>query len=114
MPTSFDISLYVTKNGKTPFTDWLEKLRDKRGRYLIKTRLDRLEDGDLGDSKPVDKRIFELRVAYGPGYRIYFGQDEGHVVILLCGGDKGSQQRDINRAIKYWRDYERRKDRKTR
>lgn len=74
MPTSFDISLYVTKNGKTPFTDWLEKLRDKRGRYLIKTRLDRLEDGDLGDSKPVDKGIFELRVAYGQGIESISGK----------------------------------------
>ncbi len=112
MPTRLEISLYMTSDGKTPFAHWLEKLRDKKVRYLIKTRLDRIEDGNMGDHKPVQEGVFELRIAYGSGYRVYFGRDKGQVIILLCGGDKSSQNRDINKAVKYWRDYETRKGQK--
>ncbi len=109
----FDILLYVTKDGKTPFTDWLSELKDKKGRYLIKARLDRIEDGNFGDCKPARDGVFELRIDHGPGYRVYFAREERRVVILLCGGAKSSQDRDINRAVKYWRDYEARKTGKT-
>jgi putative addiction module killer protein len=82
------------------FTAWLERLRDKRARARIQTRIDRLRRGNIGDVKPVGAGVSELRIDYGPGYRLYFVQRGTTLVILLCGGDKRTQSRDIARAIK--------------
>ena len=71
----------------------------------IEARLILLEAGNLGDYRSVGKGVFELRVHIGAGYRIYFGEVDNTVVLLLCGGDKSSQQRDIERAKMYWQDY---------
>lgn len=99
------IKYYRAASGREPFTEWIEGLRDRRGRAIIKARLDRLRLGDLGRHKSVGDGVIELKIDFGPGYRVYFGKIRETVVLLLCGGDKGSQDRDIERAKKYFRDY---------
>jgi putative addiction module killer protein len=73
----------------------------------IQVRLNRLEDGNFGDCKPSGKGVQELRLDFGPGYRIYFALDGKNVVLLLCGGDKSSQASDIKLAKAYWREHKR-------
>jgi putative addiction module killer protein len=80
------------------FTDWLSQLRDTRAQAKIAGRIARLAGGNFGDVKAVGDGIGELRVNFGPGYRLYFVKQGVAIVILLCGGDKGSQSRDIKRA----------------
>jgi putative addiction module killer protein len=86
------------------FTDWFDGLRDEKARSRIRVRIDRLSLGNHGDVKPVGEGVSELRIDYGPGYRLYFVQRGKMVVILLCGGDKRSQARDIRQAIKLARE----------
>ena len=84
---------------RTPeFLAWLTGLRDVQGRARITKRINRLADGNFGDAKSVGDGVSELRLDFGPGYRIYFTRRDAVVVILLCGGDKGSQAHDIERA----------------
>lgn len=80
------------------FTKWIKGLADRRAKLAIAKRLDRLAYGHLGDVKPVGEGITELRVHIGPGYRIYFTRRGDTIIVLLCGGDKASQARDIVRA----------------
>ena len=87
-----------------PFAKWIETLRDRRARARIELRLDRLALGLFGDVKPVGGGVSELRVDYGPGYRVYFTQKGRELVILLAGGDKTTQDRDIERAQALARD----------
>jgi putative addiction module killer protein len=103
--TPRQIEIYVTAEGATPFTDWLDALKDRRGRAKIRVRLDRLRLGHFGDCKPVGEGVTELRIDFGPGYRVYFGQDGPKVIVLLCGGDKGTQKEDIKNGKRYWADY---------
>lgn len=105
-----EIVLYVTKDDQCPFERWLETLRDRQARARIKKRLDRVEFGNLGDFKPVGEGVLELRVSYGPGYRIYFAQVEDLIILLLCGGDKSTQSQDILKAKQYWTDFQERYD----
>jgi putative addiction module killer protein len=79
------------------FETWLKKLRDVGGKARIIRRLDRLAQGNPGDVRPIGKGLSELRLDVGPGYRVYFLQD-GDTLILLCGGDKSTQQKDIDKA----------------
>jgi len=99
------IELYTTEKGEQPFIQWLESLKDKAGRYRIKERLDRVALGNLGDHKYIRDGVSELRLDFGPGYRIYFGEERETIVLLLCGGDKSTQRKDIKKAITYWKDY---------
>ena len=80
------------------FSRWLLKLRDLRARARVQARIDRLEFGNPGDVKPVGEGVSEMRVDYGPGYRVYFIQKGSELVILLAGGDKQSQSKDIQAA----------------
>lgn len=80
------------------FDRWLQKLKDRQARLRIVERIDRLAHGNSGDTKPVGQGVWELRLTYGPGYRVYYLQDGGNLVLLLCGGDKSTQQADIERA----------------
>ena len=100
-----DLQIYRAPNGRAPFTEWLKSLRDQRARKQIQTRLDRLETGNLGDYRSVGDGVFEIRLQFGPGYRVYFGEVDHTIILLLCGGDKSSQVRDIERAKAYWREY---------
>ena len=77
------------------FRDWLAELRDKQGAAIIRRRITRLELGHFGDAKSLGEGVRELRIDFGPGYRLYFALQRKEVVVLLCGGDKGSQTRDI-------------------
>jgi len=81
------------------FAEWLDALRDVRAKARILMRLRRLSLGNFGDWKPLEKNVSELRIDYGPGYRVYLTRRGGSVVILLAGGTKNSQRRDIKRAI---------------
>ena len=89
---------YVTPDGKNPFRKWLRALRDVRARAKIRVRLNRVRLGNFGDAKSVGGGVSELRIPYGPGYRLYFARAGSTVVLLLCGGDKSSQKRDIETA----------------
>ena len=84
---------------------WLKKLRDERAIARINTRIDRLAEGNSGDVEPVGEGISELRIDYGPGYRVYFKDTGKEIIILLCGGDKSTQQADIINARKIARLY---------
>ncbi|MBV9627323.1 MAG: type II toxin-antitoxin system RelE/ParE family toxin [Xanthobacteraceae bacterium] len=81
------------------FDKWLKALRDLQAKVRIFERIRRLGDGNPGDVKPVGKGVSEMRINYGPGYRLYYTQRSGSLIILLCGGDKSSQTKDIARAI---------------
>lgn len=80
------------------FDSWLEKLRDRKARARIQAQIDRIELGNFGDVQPVGEGISELRIFYGPGYRVYFTKHSSVIVVLLVGGDKSSQEKDIERA----------------
>ena len=89
----------MTEVRQTPiFRKWLDNLADKRAAERIAQRIVRLQSGLIGDARPVGGGVSELRIDYGPGYRVYFMQRRGLLIILLCGGDKRSQPRDIVRA----------------
>ena len=81
------------------FIDWLTRLRDVSARARIAKRIDRIAQGNFGDAKSVGNGVSELRFTFGPGYRVYYTRRGDVVVILLCGGDKASQSRDIERAM---------------
>ncbi|BEV01088.1 type II toxin-antitoxin system RelE/ParE family toxin [Novosphingobium olei] len=114
MPRSVDSKGSVSYTGQafqlseTPdFSDWFGSLRDRRARAKIVVRLERLADGNLGDCKSVKGGVHELRVDYGPGYRVYFFQRGKELVILLCGGDKRTQHADIAQAKRLKEEIER-------
>ena len=105
-----EIRRYVTASGKDVFLGWLNTLRDATTRAKIELRIMRLERGLFGDCKAIRSGVHELRIDLGPGYRIYFARDGDQIVLLLCGGAKSSQPKDIENAIKYWKDYQTRGD----
>ncbi|MFB2839666.1 type II toxin-antitoxin system RelE/ParE family toxin [Floridanema evergladense] len=99
------IQRYVTPDGRIPFEEWFNSLRNQKAQIKIDTRLRRVTQGNLGDYRSVGEGVFELRIDYGPGYRIYFGQLGSTIVLLLCGGDKNTQEQDISIAKMYWENY---------
>ncbi|WP_017327692.1 type II toxin-antitoxin system RelE/ParE family toxin [Synechococcus sp. PCC 7336] len=101
------ILFYADEAGNETFTEWLESLRDVMGRKRILTRLRQLEQGNYGDCKRLQDGVYELRLFFGPGYRVYFGEDGDTIVVLLCGGDKSTQAKDIETAKAYWQEYKR-------
>lgn len=105
MPIEQEVRLYAQLDGFVPFTRWYRGLRDRSTPRRIRERLARIRAGNFGDSKSVGGGVQELRIPVGPGIRIYFGRLGNSVVILLCGGDKQSQDRDIRRAQLYWNEY---------
>jgi putative addiction module killer protein len=98
------IEIYVESNGQSPFINWLENL-DPPVRFRVKERLDRIALGNLGDYKQINKDIFELRLTFGSGYRIYFYKEGNKIILLLSGGNKSTQKKDIKKAISYLNDY---------
>jgi putative addiction module killer protein len=103
-----ELRRYVTKAGVSIFGEWLAALRDVQARARIDRRIDRLELGNFGDCKPLGGGLHELRVDWGPGYRVYYAMIGQVCVLLLCGGDKRKQSSDIERAREYLRDYKER------
>jgi putative addiction module killer protein len=88
------------------FINWINKLRDNRARFRIYKRIDRLAEGNPGDVEPAGEGISEMRIHYGPGYRVYYKDTGKEIIILLCGGDKTTQQTDIIKAKEIARLYE--------
>jgi putative addiction module killer protein len=103
--TPKEVVAFRARDGQVPFEEWLDDLDDKRAVARILARLARVRQGNLGDSKPVGDGVSELRVDYGPGYRVYFGQKGRTLVVLLCGGDKRTQDRDIRLAKQFWQEF---------
>ncbi len=103
-----EVLRYQRADGAVPLTDWLADLRDARVRAKLEIRFRRVSLGIFGDIKPVGEGVLELREDIGPGYRVYIGRHGTALVILLCGGDKRSQDADIKRAKDYWLDWKRR------
>lgn len=106
-----ELEEYRTSDGRTPFLDWRLQLPDGRARASIARRLTRLQAGLFGDAKPVGGGVIELREDFGPGYRVYCARHGATLVVLLAGGDKRTQQKDIERAKSYWQDWKWRKAR---
>ena len=106
-----DISVleYQAPSGRRPFSEWVESLRDRKVAAVIWSRIDRVALGQLGNHRNVGDRVWELKIPMGPGYRIYYIFDGKQLIILLCGGDKSSQWKDIQKAKKLADDYWRRK-----
>jgi putative addiction module killer protein len=105
----FDLTVYQQAPGQRPFDKWFEALRDKQTQFRIARRLRNVQNGTLGDWKPVGEGVIELRIDAGAGYRIYCGRHEDTLVVLLCGGDKSTQSKDIERAKEFWKDWKRRR-----
>lgn len=103
--TPRSIKSYTTQKGKKPFDNWLKSLKDKKAIARILQRIDRVSLGNFGDCRSVGEGVFELRVHFGPGFRVYFGIANEQLIILLSGGDKGSQKKDISTAQTYWKEY---------
>lgn len=99
-----ELRVYTTTTGKAPFDEWVLSL-DRSTRVSITARLGRLQNGNFGDAKSVGGGVFELRLDFGPGYRVYFGKEGTAVVVLLGGGDKSDQARDIAKAKERWNSY---------
>lgn len=104
-PIPRELLTYETEDGKCPFDEWLTGLKDVSGRAIIRKRLNRVRLGNLGNSRSLGGGVWELKIDFGPGYRVYYGEDGPRIVVLLVGGDKGSQSKDIESAKEYWEDY---------
>ena len=100
-----DVQEHLAANGRSPFAEWLREIRDRQARSRIMVRINRLRLGNFGDCKSVGDGVFELRMMFGPGYRVYFAREGETVVLLLCGGDKSTQDDDIERAKQYWHEH---------
>jgi len=95
------IKLFQTNTGVKPFNEWLARVKDKKDRARIRRRIDRLQLGHYGDCKRLTKDLLELRLFFGSGYRVYFTEHGDEIIILLLGGNKKTQSRDITKAEKY-------------
>jgi putative addiction module killer protein len=96
---------YITRAGRNPFGEWLRSITDTTTRARIRTRLSRLRLGNFGDTRSVGEGVHELRLDFGPGYRMYYGLISDTIVLLLGGGDKRSQAHDIRDAKRHWREF---------
>lgn len=109
MKTVFDIKYYETEKGEKPFQEWVDGLKDITGRAKVHVRIDRARLGNLGDNRAVGEGVHELKINYGPGYRVYYAIDGDKIILLLLGGDKSDQSTDIKQAKTYWKDHKGRK-----
>lgn len=99
------ITKFVARHNWCPFDIWLEGLKDSRARAKIQMRIDRLRLGNEGHWASVGEAVRELKITEGKGYRVYYGWTGTEAILLLCGGDKSSQKKDIKQAKQYWRQY---------
>jgi putative addiction module killer protein len=108
MELAIEIRHFVDSNGRDIFDRWLLRLADARAKAKIATRINRLASGNFGDCKALGDGLCELRIDWGPGYRVYYALIGEFCILLLCGGDKRKQRADIERARSYLKDYEER------
>ncbi len=104
----YEIVDYLTRGGADPFLDWLRGLSDRQARARVLVRVQRMASGNFGDYKQISDGVCELRIEYGPGYRVYYARVDRKLILLLVGVDKRKQQIDIETAIAYLRDWKRR------
>ena len=97
--------IYQTFEGREPFTQYVDSLKDRRAIDKIRKRVRQATYGNLGDHRSVHRGVIELRINFGPGYRVYMGLYGQEVIVLLCAGDKSTQHKDIQKAHDYWDDY---------
>jgi putative addiction module killer protein len=93
-----------TVNRTDVFAKWLRKLKDRRAKAITLNHIDNMEEGKLGVFEPVGDGVYEKKIDYGPGYRLYFSKQDKSIILLLCGGDKSTQQNDIIQAKKIWKE----------
>lgn len=105
MVVEYHIKIYKTATGACPFKKWFDDLKDRKAQVAIDLRLERMGMGNFGQCKVIGEGLHELKIDIGPGYRVYFGKIGLRIVLLLCAGDKKSQQKDIEKAKKYFQDY---------
>lgn len=103
---AYQLEYYQKESGSIPFSEWLESLRDRTTISRIRIRLGRVRLGNFGTIKPVGDGVSEFKIDHGPGYRVYYAMTGKTVVLLLIGGDKSSQSKDIETAKRYWQDYQ--------
>ena len=103
-----EVRHYVTDSGRDVVGEWIEGLNNRRATAKIGMRISRIAAGNFGDCRPVGQGVWELRIDWGPGYRVYHALAGKACVLLLCGGDKRKQSIDIARALAFWKDYQRR------
>ena len=108
MQNEIEIRRYVSRTGKDVFGEWLSRLADTRAQAKVASRINRLAAGNFGDCKPLGRGLYELRIDWGPGYRVYYAMIGRICVLLLCGGDKRKQSAGINQALGYLKDYKER------
>ncbi|RQR42309.1 type II toxin-antitoxin system RelE/ParE family toxin [Burkholderia sp. Bp9142] len=108
MLSKFELLRYQRVDGREPFTEWLNTIRDKVIQARIRERLRRVQTGNVGDCEPVGEGVIELRIHVGAGYRVYFGRCGSALVLLLSGGDKRSQSDDIRHAKEHGSNWKRR------
>ena len=106
----FEIRHYLTADGKDIYLEWLKQVRDPIAKVQIVKRVNRVEQGNFGDHKFCREGVWEMRIDVGAGYRVYYAQARSQVVLLLCGGDKRTQDADIDRAVRHWQDWQWRSD----
>ena len=103
-----EILHYLTQDDLDPYQDWLLRLADRQAKSRVMVRVERLRNGGFGDCKPLRDGVWELRIDWGPGYRVYYALSGRRVVLLLLGGDKRQQNADISQAVENWKDWQRR------
>ena len=103
------INEYIDDSGKSLYADWLKNLRDAKAKAKIMMQVDKMELGLFGDVEAIGEGLSELRIHYGPGYRVYYGKEGQQVFLLLCVGDKSTQSKDIKKAKECWNNHKRRK-----
>lgn len=99
---------YLAEDGHAPIKEWLSNLSDRKAQARVLIRIQRMAGGNFGDCKPVADGVWELRIDHGPGYRVYYARAGEKLLLLLAGGDKRKQQKDIDTAVAYWKDWNRR------
>ena len=100
-----EIIQYVKEDGSVPYAQWLSSLRDLQAKTAIRRRIDRFGAGNAGSTRALRGGVSEVKIDIGPGYRVYFALHGKIIVLLLCGGDKGTQDADIVKAVGYWEDW---------
>lgn len=105
----FEVQTYLNPSGQDPYAQWLGGLADRKARARVLVRVNRMAAGNFGDCKPIAEGVWELRIDWGPGYRVYYAQAGKRLVLLLAGGDKRTQQADIASALANWHDWRQRR-----
>lgn len=105
----FEVLDYLSPEGKDLYIEWLAGLADRQARARILVRVQRMAAGNFGDCKPLQDGVWELRIDWGPGYRVYYAQAGKRLILLLAGGDKRKQQADIAQALERWHDWQHRR-----